>query len=161
MGLFNKKNKDGNVSTKMIYVSGVEQYDKRAYVELSLADENLQIKCKKDIYPPAYVPLERITNVGFINDKEIIEKSKSVGGRAFVGGILLGPVGAIVGGMSGIGNKKNTHSRCYMVVNYKSTSGELNAITFEAPEDNLNYFSFMKKLEAKIKTKEMPSEIRL
>ena len=39
---------------------------------------------------------------------ETIEKDKSVIGRAIVGGLLLGPVGAIVGGMSGIGTKKET-----------------------------------------------------
>ena len=39
-------------------------------------------------------------------EKAIIEKDKSVIGRAVVGGLLLGPVGAIVGGMSGIGTKK-------------------------------------------------------
>ena len=39
---------------------------------------------------------------------ETIEKDKSVIGRAVVGGLLLGPVGAIVGGMSGIGTKKET-----------------------------------------------------
>lgn len=37
-------------------------------------------------------------------------KSKSVVGRALVGGILLGPVGAIVGGMTGIGEKEITKS---------------------------------------------------
>lgn len=39
--------------------------------------------------------------------KQILEKKgKSVVGRALLGGILLGPVGAIVGGMTGIGNKE-------------------------------------------------------
>lgn len=39
-------------------------------------------------------------------EKAIIEKAKSAIGCAVVGGLLLGPVGAIVGGMSGIGIKK-------------------------------------------------------
>lgn len=38
---------------------------------------------------------------------QIVEKDKSVIGRAVVGGVLLGPVGAVVGGMSGIGTNKN------------------------------------------------------
>ena len=39
-------------------------------------------------------------------EKVFVEKDKSVIGRAVVGGLLLGPVGAIVGGMSGVGTKK-------------------------------------------------------
>jgi hypothetical protein len=35
----------------------------------------------------------------------VAKKSKSVIGRALLGGVLLGPVGAIVGGMTGIGDK--------------------------------------------------------
>jgi hypothetical protein len=41
------------------------------------------------------------------NQKEIIAtKSKSIVGRALLGGVLFGPVGAIVGGLTGIGNKE-------------------------------------------------------
>lgn len=39
-------------------------------------------------------------------EREIIDKDKSVIGRAVVGGLILGPVGAVVGGMSGLGTKK-------------------------------------------------------
>lgn len=35
-----------------------------------------------------------------------IKKSKSVVGRALLGGVLFGPAGAIVGGMTGLGEKK-------------------------------------------------------
>lgn len=45
------------------------------------------------------------------NQKDIIgNKSKSVVGRALAGGILFGPVGAIVGGMTGLGKKRVTIS---------------------------------------------------
>jgi hypothetical protein len=39
-------------------------------------------------------------------DEIIAKKSKSVLGRALVGGLILGPLGAVVGGISGIGDKK-------------------------------------------------------
>ncbi len=54
---------------------------------------------------------EQINYWAFEPQKKLLEKkSKSVVGRALVGGILLGPVGAIVGGMTGIGNKEISKS---------------------------------------------------
>lgn len=46
----------------------------------------------------AFEPQKRLTE----------KKSKSIVGRALVGGLLLGPVGAIVGGMTGIGDKESS-----------------------------------------------------
>lgn len=48
----------------------------------------------------AFEPQKRLTE----------KKSKSIVGRALVGGLLLGPVGAIVGGMTGIGDKELSKS---------------------------------------------------
>jgi len=46
------------------------------------------------------------------------EKSKSIVGRALLGGLLLGPVGAVVGGMTGIGEKtvKDKQMPDYIIV---------------------------------------------
>ena len=41
-----------------------------------------------------------------IDKKRIEEKGKSVVGRALVGTLIAGPLGTIVGGMSGLGTKK-------------------------------------------------------
>lgn len=54
---------------------------------------------------------ERINYWAFEPQKKLIEKkSKSIVGRALVGGLLFGPVGAIVGGMTGIGDKESSKS---------------------------------------------------
>lgn len=51
----------------------------------------------------------KVENIKYLvleqQDQIITQKSKSVVGRAVVGGLLLGPLGAVVGGMSGIGSK--------------------------------------------------------
>ncbi len=49
---------------------------------------------------------------------ELSKIDKSVIGRAVVGGLILGPLGAIVGGMSGIGNKEKFINKHYLVINY-------------------------------------------
>lgn len=41
----------------------------------------------------------------FISHKQLGTEDKSVIGRAVVGGLLLGPLGAVVGGISGVGSK--------------------------------------------------------
>ncbi len=58
----------------------------------------------------------QIINIQCVPRASIFEADKSVIKRAAVGSILLGPLGAIIGGMSGIGSKKQYIS--LVVVNY-------------------------------------------
>lgn len=48
---------------------------------------------------------DEITRITFEPGKAFAEKEKSVVGRAIVGGLLFGPIGAMIGGASGIGSK--------------------------------------------------------
>lgn len=48
----------------------------------------------------------QIASVEYIEAAKVIEEKKSVIGRALLGGIILGPVGAIVGGISGTGSNQ-------------------------------------------------------
>lgn len=66
------------------------------------------------------------------------KKNKSIVGRALLGGFLLGPVGAIVGGMTGIGDKtvKNKQLPDF-IITFKikdSFSQEENVMLFECKE---------------------------
>lgn len=56
----------------------------------------------------------QIENITEISQNEL--KDKSTIGRAVLGGVLLGGLGAIIGGMSGIG-AKNT-KKYYLIINY-------------------------------------------
>jgi len=50
---------------------------------------------------------EKMMNgISIIVDGIVKEEDKSVVGRAVVGGLLFGPLGAVVGGMSGVGKKE-------------------------------------------------------
>lgn len=52
------------------------------------------------------VHYSQIASVEFIEAAKVKEEKKSVIGRALLGGVLLGPVGAIVGGISGAGSNQ-------------------------------------------------------
>lgn len=72
-----------------------------------------------------YAPLVQIHRSQIIslkksNTHELIQANKSVIGRAVVGGLILGPLGAIVGGMSGLGSKAVNKS--YLIINYWSVN---------------------------------------
>ncbi len=66
----------------------------------------------------------KITNVRLTSDVEIIEKSKSVGGRALAGGLVLGPAGALFGGLSGIGSKTERKVSNYILISYRPSPEE-------------------------------------
>ena len=78
-----------------------------------------------------FLNYDQITNYGKVTEKEVVEQKKSVAGRALVGGLLLGPVGAIVGGIDGTGKKKKTKIKNYFIINYISKDEEECAIPLE------------------------------
>lgn len=65
-----------------------------------------------------YISDEQITNMSFATKETIIEQNKSVIGRAAVGGLILGPLGAIIGGISGVGSKSVLKGKYYLVINF-------------------------------------------
>lgn len=64
-------------------------------------------------------------------ETEIREVGKSVLGRAIVGNLIVPGLGAIVGGMTGVGTtKKKGPEHHYLIVNYVDAHGEVQGITF-------------------------------
>lgn len=60
----------------------------------------------------------QIISIKYTTKAELINVDKSVIGRAVVGGLILGPLGAIIGGMSGIGSKNKLKDVAFLVINY-------------------------------------------
>lgn len=52
------------------------------------------------------IGLKNIKNISLVTDEVLDEKEKSTIGRAIIGGLVFGVAGAVVGGMSGMGTKK-------------------------------------------------------
>lgn len=60
----------------------------------------------------------QIINIVKTTSAQIVQVNKSVIGRAVVGNLIMGPLGAIVGGMSGIGTKDKMQVTQYVVINF-------------------------------------------
>lgn len=154
--IFSKKNKDGNIAINLSYIDGIINYKKDDAVQLSIDSNNQCITIIGRLYkrPVIHLPLNQINNVAIVDNQEIEEKSKNVIGRAVTGGIILGPLGAIIGGTSGIGNKKVLTYKKYLVINYISKNAEMKVISFEIVGATLHLNYFLKELKSKANIQE-------
>ncbi|WP_300902232.1 hypothetical protein [uncultured Clostridium sp.] len=160
--IFSKKNKEGNRAINLGFVDGVESYSKGTAVELSMDDKSQYLIMKARIFkdkPIIKLKYSQILAVNVITEKEIIENNKSVVGRAVVGGVLLGPLGAIIAGMSGVGSKTKSNNHYFMVINYKSSTGEIKVLSLEILGASLHWSSFLKELRTKIDLNEISNVI--
>lgn len=74
---------------------------------------------------------DQITDVFYGYETELIKKSKSVIGRALVGGVIFGGLGAVVGAVSGTGEKTEKKMHLYLIISYTDSDGNDNFMQFE------------------------------
>ena len=94
---------------------------------VSLYSEHLIIKdvlTRKD----ATLSLNQITNVFYGTETEVIEKVNLLC-RAIIGS-AFGPMGTVVGAISGVGDK-NLKKHTYLIISYISSDGNEDAIKLE------------------------------
>ncbi|WP_245156547.1 zinc ribbon domain-containing protein [Clostridium aminobutyricum] len=116
IGMFLKVSKDTAIQCK---------FDKSDNDFEKFQDEKMMIVlCKNGIDLKSFgtnkleIHKSQIIKLEHISKQEILIKGKSVIGRAIIGGVLTGGVGAIVGGLSGIGEKKTKIGLNYLVINF-------------------------------------------
>ncbi|WP_057567455.1 hypothetical protein [Paraclostridium sordellii] len=109
----------------------------KSKVEVKLDEEFIVINQTKlngfkfEVINTFKVKLENVLDIAVATEKEIIDMNKSVIGRGAVG-MIFGPVGAILGGMSGIGTKKVIKKKdTLFVISYVSKDEEIKNITFK------------------------------
>lgn len=161
MGLFAKKEKRRFIH--VFFVDGLNFYPLNMPATLILDNDKdcLVIESKNNEGPTVNIKYNQIVSSNIVTKTEIIEKNKSSVGRAMVGGVLLGSLGAVIGGMSGVGNKVDNIDRYYIVINYKSQGEEeIKIISFEIT-GLTNWNSFIKELKSKIPNREFSEEIYL
>lgn len=111
----------------VLLIEGMETYSQNSTFVIKRCSEGLNFMQKEKILN--FISYKDIESIEVNKEIKQTEKDKTVVGRALLGGILLGPVGAIVGGMSGIGTKKKIQEDFYLVINLK----ENNPIVFKQP----------------------------
>lgn len=151
MPIFRKRNKNGDLSINIQYIDGLPSYTNKTPVTIVLntSDKILEIKAianKLFNYPEVKLSFDRIVQFDVIDEKTILEKEKHMFGRAFVGTLLLGTAGTILGGISGMGTKKKIKNEEYLIINYGENVEDMKALTFKVVPSTYHLISFMKEL---------------
>jgi len=103
-------------SISLIHIDGIPNYGNGTKVKFSKTPNEITID-------KAYsIPTKNIESTLFNSSKELTEHQKSVVGRSLLGGLLLGPIGAVIGGISGVGTQKETSMIWVITINYKEHS---------------------------------------
>lgn len=98
--------------------------------KIKLQDDHLELSNLMQKTPTS-LKYSKITDVQYSSEIEIIEKSKSVIGRAIVGKMLFGNVGAQVGAISGMGKKQKKERHFLFAISYIAVSGDDAVLLFE------------------------------
>lgn len=157
MGLFSKNKKV--TFYKFLVVDGcVPGMAAPSTVKISLLPDQIEIKQIIGGKGVAYLSYNQVIAAAKINEQKISELDKSVVGRAVVGGVLLGPLGAVVGGMSGMGKKQKKVYKDYFVINYTSANDEPSVLSFEMVGPPVGFTPFLSELKEKAGIVEMPAQ---
>ncbi len=149
MGLFgNKERKPRVVDVGAYHVDGLD-YPVDEVVLLWGRLDYLLIRSAvhEKKYAQYILEFEQIKGIEIVSAAQIIEANRSVIGRAVIGGLLLGGLGATIGAISGVGTKQKRITENYLVINYVT-----------AIEDDMKVMSF--KLGEMIIAKKFVDEIR-
>lgn len=156
MGLFNGKDKNGNLKIQMYHIDGLPEYRKDSIIYMTINIDNRKITFKGTSKSNTEInlPIDKITAVGSVSEEIIKEKSGV--GRAIAGGLLFGGAGAVVGAVTAKDKKKTIY---YKVINYVSNGVEKSIVL--GTRGDFNEMKFFRKLTEYIPKNETPSSVEL
>lgn len=113
------------IKAAMPHMTGLPIAD-GTYCKIYLHPDKYVFEYKKTTYE---LPIDRITDVSIKTEKEVQTSYVSSIGGAVGGAVLLGPLGAIIGGRAK--KKKTTTRKYYLIISYKKDE-KYDCITFDA-----------------------------
>ena len=148
---FTSKDKEGRREVRFSYVDGIpglcEIPNEVVDVTIDPAAGKLNFQSAISKKRSAELDLSRVKDVRDVNETQIFEANKSVLGRSVVGGLLLGPLGSIVGGMSGLnGRKSKKVQKHFVMITYETTAQEEKQIVLEIVGASIGWQKFVNEL---------------
>lgn len=159
MGFF--KSKKGSIISDYFQLQeDIAGFSKGVMYDVALYDDHLEITSlqKKKLL----LNYDQITDVFYGGKTELIQKPKSVIGRALVGGVIFGGTGAVIGAVSGTGTKTEKKTHLYFIISYTSSDGNDCYIQFEDTRCYKGY-TLSKKLKelAHVESDNQPDTVQL
>ena len=149
MAIFGNKDKNGNFTINFCSVKDTPIYDLVNFaISATLLDDKIKFQQRLGKKNKVYLEYSKILGMQIVDTEKVIEKNKSVAKRATVGGVLLGPIGAIIGGLDGTGTKRQNIYKKYLVFNYIS-NGEEKEFSVEIVGATLGLNKFIEQLKIK------------
>ncbi len=99
----------------IIHIEGIKNTDQNQKCILKINSEYLSFEDNKENCIK-FIKLSDIENLCILEEIEQTVKNKSTIGRAVVGGLLLGGVGAVVGGLSGLNPTMVENKKYYLEI---------------------------------------------
>ncbi|MBR2526512.1 hypothetical protein IKE67_08630 [bacterium] len=107
-----------NKTFNVLYIDGIKFFDNNSDVKIEFLPDSINITNKENRCENIkYIDIE---NTNILTEIEQTQKDKSVVIRAVVGGLLLGGVGAIVGGLSAVNPTYEKNKKYYLQIKTKS-----------------------------------------
>lgn len=117
-----------------LYLSGLDSIAEDSMVLIVIVANQLLIKKDRTTVLQT-IELSKIKSIKPLSENTITEKEKSIIARALAGGLIFGVIGAVVGGMSGIGTKKEMKTEHFIKIVLNDDTEVLLAPYMNNPEN--------------------------
>lgn len=127
------------------HISGIPFMAEKSTVNLYMYKDRISIEKK------SYILFDKIKGSEIIYGSEIETISGSPLSRALVGGFILGGIGAIAGGLSGLQSSQVSKKGYYLIINYiNKDNNEVNIVLFTGENHKGEIYKFYNRINNKV-----------